>query len=66
MAPSSRVTVPAVRDTLIGLDRFRAPIAGAPYAIILLYWAGQLGLALSVREPVCTTIDQPVQHGGMT
>ena len=34
-------------DTLIGLDRFHAPIAGVRYPIILLYWAGQCGIALS-------------------
>jgi alkenylglycerophosphocholine hydrolase len=34
-------------DTLIGLDRFRAPLAGARVPIILLYWLGQLGLAAS-------------------
>jgi alkenylglycerophosphocholine/alkenylglycerophosphoethanolamine hydrolase len=32
-------------DTLIAVDRFRAPIPGASYAIILLYWAGQAGIA---------------------
>jgi uncharacterized membrane protein YhhN len=31
-----------VSDTLIGLDRFQAPIPGVRYPIILLYWAGQL------------------------
>jgi len=36
-------------DTLIGLDRFRAPIPGVRYPIILLYWAGQLGIALSAQ-----------------
>lgn len=39
----------AASDTLIGLDRFRAPIPGVRYPIILLYWLGQTGLALSVR-----------------
>jgi uncharacterized membrane protein YhhN len=44
-------------DTLIGLDRFRAPIPGVRYPIILLYWAGQLLIALSSqrrlrRQPV--------------
>lgn len=39
----------ALSDSLIGLDRFHAPLAGARYAIILLYWAGQAGLALSAR-----------------
>lgn len=37
----------ATSDALIALDRFRAPIAGARYGIILLYWGGQLGIALS-------------------
>ena len=36
-------------DTLIGLDRFHAPIPGVRYAIILLYWAGQVGI--SQRRP---------------
>jgi uncharacterized membrane protein YhhN len=34
-------------DTLIAVDRFRAPMPGAGYAIILLYWAGQTGIAAS-------------------
>jgi uncharacterized membrane protein YhhN len=34
-------------DTLIAIDRFRAPLRGAPFAIILLYWAGQAGIAAS-------------------
>ena len=34
-------------DTLIAIDRFRAPLPGAPFAIILLYWAGQAGIAAS-------------------
>ena len=33
-------------DTLLALHRFHAPIA-LPSAIILTYWAGQLGIALS-------------------
>ena len=37
-------------DTLIALDRFRAPLPGVRYAIILLYWAGQAGIALSVQR----------------
>jgi alkenylglycerophosphocholine hydrolase len=37
----------ALSDTLLALDRFRAPMAGAHVGILLLYWAGQLGLALS-------------------
>jgi uncharacterized membrane protein YhhN len=39
-------------DTLIAIDRFRAPIPGAPYAIILLYWAGQAGIAASALPAV--------------
>ena len=35
-------------DTLIAIDRFRAPLPGvASLAIILLYWAGQTGIAAS-------------------
>ena len=34
-------------DTLLALHRFHAPFAGAPYAIMLTYWAGQLGIAAS-------------------
>lgn len=36
-------------DTLIAIDRFRVPLPGEPYAIILLYWAGQAGIAASAR-----------------
>jgi alkenylglycerophosphocholine hydrolase len=37
-------------DTLIAIDRFRAPLPGvASLAIILLYWAGQAGIAASAR-----------------
>lgn len=38
----------AASDTLIALDRFHAPIAGVHLPIISLYFAGQLGIALSV------------------
>ena len=34
-----------VSDTLIGLDRFRGPLAAARVPIIILYWLGQLGIA---------------------
>jgi len=34
-------------DTLLALNRFHTPFAGAPYAVILTYWAGQLGIAAS-------------------
>lgn len=32
-------------DTLIAFDRFATPIPGARWAIMLLYWLGQTGLA---------------------
>jgi alkenylglycerophosphocholine/alkenylglycerophosphoethanolamine hydrolase len=38
-------------ETLIAIERFRAPFPGAPYAIILLYWAGQAGIAASGAGP---------------
>ncbi|MGE0452678.1 MAG: lysoplasmalogenase [Vicinamibacteria bacterium] len=34
-------------DTLLALDRFRGPVAGAGAAVLPLYWLGQLGLAAS-------------------
>ena len=34
-------------DTLLALHRFRAPVPGAWYLVILTYWAGQLGIAAS-------------------
>ena len=39
----------ALSDTLIALDRFHAPIPAASVPIMLLYWAGQLGIARSAR-----------------
>lgn len=40
-------------DTLIGLDRFRAPLPDARLPIMLLYWSGQVGIAAStVLRPV--------------
>lgn len=40
----------AVSDTLIAVNRFHAPLAGAPFAIILSYWVGQAALAASVAQ----------------
>jgi alkenylglycerophosphocholine/alkenylglycerophosphoethanolamine hydrolase len=41
-------TLFGLSDTLIAIDRFRAPLpAAASLAIILLYWAGQTGIAAS-------------------
>jgi alkenylglycerophosphocholine hydrolase len=39
----------ALSDTLIAVDRFDAPVPHARVVIILLYWAGQLGIAASAR-----------------
>jgi len=37
-------------DSLLALHRFHAPLPGAAVAIMLTYWAGQLGIALSATE----------------
>lgn len=37
-------------DSLIGINRFVAPFAAAPYAIILSYWLGQWVIAASARQ----------------
>jgi uncharacterized membrane protein YhhN len=37
----------ALSDTLLAVDRFRFPVPGATYPIMLSYWAGQLGIAAS-------------------
>jgi uncharacterized membrane protein YhhN len=39
----------ALSDSLIALHRFHAPIPAANVPIMLLYWAGQLGIAWSAR-----------------
>ncbi|MDO8696450.1 MAG: lysoplasmalogenase [Pseudomonas sp.] len=36
-------------DSLIGINRFVGPFAGADLAIILTYWAGQFGIAASAH-----------------
>jgi len=36
-------------DSLIGINRFVSPFAGADLAIILSYWLGQLGIAASAH-----------------
>ncbi len=41
----------AFSDTLIALDRYHDPIAGARVPIILTYYAAQLFITLSVVEP---------------
>jgi len=37
-------------DSLLALDRFRGPLSGVDYAIMLSYWAGQLGIALGCGQ----------------
>ena len=37
----------ALSDSLIALHRFHAPFPAANVPVMLLYWAGQLGIALS-------------------
>jgi uncharacterized membrane protein YhhN len=39
----------ALSDSLIAFDRFHAPIPSVEVRIMLLYWAGQLGIAASAR-----------------
>ena len=46
----------ALCDSLIALNRFHRPIAGAQLAIMTFYWLGQLGLSLSARR--ATPADQ--------
>jgi alkenylglycerophosphocholine hydrolase len=51
----------AVSDGLLAFKLFVGPVAGAGYAIMTLYWAGQLCIALSAREPqVNGAAHQPV------
>ncbi|WP_224242276.1 lysoplasmalogenase [Hyalangium gracile] len=44
----------AASDGLLAIKLFVQPVAGGSYAIMLLYWAGQLCIALSAREPTET------------
>ncbi|WP_339514891.1 lysoplasmalogenase [Pseudomonas sp. RL_15y_Pfl2_60] len=37
-------------DSLIGINRFVAPFAAAPYAIILTYWLAQWAIAASAQQ----------------
>ena len=50
MAALAGAVLFGLSDTLIGLDRFRAPIPGVRYPIIILYWAGQILIALSYQR----------------
>jgi uncharacterized membrane protein YhhN len=53
----------AASDTLLALHRFVQPVPGAGYSIILLYWAGQLGIAFSAREPRPVEAQAPARSG---
>ena len=52
-------------DTLIGLDRFHAPLEAARVLIIVLYWLGQLGIAAAAVFSVATprTPQNSREHG---
>jgi alkenylglycerophosphocholine/alkenylglycerophosphoethanolamine hydrolase len=41
----------AVSDGLLAFKLFVRPVVGADYAVMVLYWAGQLFITLSAREP---------------
>ncbi len=49
----------AVSDTLIAFNKFHAPVAGARYSIITLYWLGQLGITMSARERATNASARP-------
>jgi alkenylglycerophosphocholine hydrolase len=42
----------ALSDSLIGISAFLNPLAWLTYPILILYWAGQLGIAYSAIERV--------------
>ncbi len=44
----------ALSDTLIAVNRFFVPVPAADHLIILTYWAGQAGIALSVTTAPAT------------
>ncbi|HSP77073.1 MAG TPA: lysoplasmalogenase [Myxococcaceae bacterium] len=50
----------AASDTLLALRLFMQPVPGSSYAIILLYWAGQLGITLSARSSRALELSAPV------
>lgn len=52
----------ALSDTLIAVDRFGDPIPGVRWPIMLLYWAGQTGIAASVVGAVARF--EPPSTGG--
>lgn len=51
-------------DTLLALHRFMTPWPDAPYLVMLLYWAGQAGLARSVRPSAGNSAAFRYHHAG--
>lgn len=49
----------ALSDTLIAADRFLLPIPGVRWPIMLLYWAGQWAIAVSVARTEWPTPETP-------
>ncbi len=55
----------AMSDSLLAFKLFVSPVPGSSYVIILLYWAGQLGIASSARAPRPIAAPAPI-HAGLT
>jgi alkenylglycerophosphocholine/alkenylglycerophosphoethanolamine hydrolase len=51
-------------DTLLSLHRFLTPWPDAPYVYMILYWAGQTGLARSVRPATGVSDGFGYHHAG--
>jgi alkenylglycerophosphocholine hydrolase len=54
----------AMSDGLLAFTLFVQPVPGSSYAIMLLYWAGQLGIAFSARASHVKT-QQPFMVAGL-
>jgi len=51
-------------DTLLAFSRFLTPWPDAPYLVMLLYWAGQAGIARSARPEAGIPADLLYHHAG--
>jgi uncharacterized membrane protein YhhN len=51
-------------DTVLALNRFYQPWPDAPYVIMVLYWAGQAGLAASARRATGISTAFQYHHAG--
>lgn len=49
----------AASDLLLAIRLFVQPVPGSGYAVMLLYWAGQLCIALSARRPQLSSSPAP-------